>query len=251
MGNIVGRPANLGMLDDNGGPTQTHLLLAGPGRHAADPRSTVGTDQRGFGRPGMMTRSRDMGAVESDGTPARTLDFNNDGKYDCADMNLLETNIDNNTNLSTYDVNQDDVVDGGDFSIWNDNKEMSSEGGRGARHSLPVPEGGAVGSPISSHRSAGNRFKLGMERAVPASAQAAAVALPQLTRIASSRVQAEAAALGSSAVFQDSPAISRQGFELASVARATKPTDFRLARAVPQEHAAKDRVFGELWCDVP
>lgn len=118
MGNIVGMTANLGPLMDNGGLTPTHMLMAGPGVDAADPAATVATDQRGFLRPG-ANAFRDMGAVEQDGTsPSLNLDFNNDGMYNCDDMNLLEAAIDAGTYNAAFDVNQDSMLDKDDVFAW-------------------------------------------------------------------------------------------------------------------------------------
>ncbi len=118
MGNLVGTPAVLGPLTDNGGPTPTHLLMAGPGVDGADPAATLGADQRGFIRPG-ANASRDMGAVETDGTaPTATLDFNNDTLYDCADMDLLEAAIDGGVFNATFDVNGDSTLSSADVFAW-------------------------------------------------------------------------------------------------------------------------------------
>jgi len=59
----------LGLLQDNGGPTQTHALQAGsPAIDAGDPASTLTTDQRGFPRPvdgnSDSTAVIDIGAYE-------------------------------------------------------------------------------------------------------------------------------------------------------------------------------------------
>jgi hypothetical protein len=118
MGNIIGMTANLGLLGDNGGPTQTHLLMTGPGVDGGDPASTVMVDQRGFTRPGANS-SRDMGAVESDGeSPVLNLDFSGDGNYDCADMDLLESAIDAGMPVATFDVNDDGMLSSADVFEW-------------------------------------------------------------------------------------------------------------------------------------
>ena len=67
--------APLGLLQDNGGPTKTHALLAGnPARDSADSNGAPTTDQRGIARP--PGGAPDIGAYESsvleiavDGTP--------------------------------------------------------------------------------------------------------------------------------------------------------------------------------------
>lgn len=60
--------ANLGPLQNNGGPTQTMLPLPGsPALGAADPSLAPGTDQRGQSRP--TGGPTDIGAVQVSGTP--------------------------------------------------------------------------------------------------------------------------------------------------------------------------------------
>jgi CSLREA domain-containing protein len=85
-GNITGVSANLGPLQDNGGPTLTHALQAGsPAIDAGNPSGCVDynnvaltIDQRGFARPidgdGDGNARCDMGAFErlSSGTPTPT-----------------------------------------------------------------------------------------------------------------------------------------------------------------------------------
>ena len=62
---LTGANANLGPLDDNGGPTQTRALLAGSAAiDAADPNFRIGNDQRGIARP--QGRAADIGAFEAD-----------------------------------------------------------------------------------------------------------------------------------------------------------------------------------------
>jgi CSLREA domain-containing protein len=77
-GNVYGSGANLGPLQNNGGATFTHALLAGsPAIDAGDPAgcadgdgTPLGTDQRGWARNGRC----DMGSFEYDspGTPTPT-----------------------------------------------------------------------------------------------------------------------------------------------------------------------------------
>ena len=84
----------LGPLQNNGGPTQTHALLAGsPALDAGDPggcRNSQGallsTDQRGFARHvdgnNDGTARCDIGAVEGTAGSAPLIDFDGDGKSD-------------------------------------------------------------------------------------------------------------------------------------------------------------------------
>ncbi len=67
-GDLAGLPANLGLLQDNGGTTFTHALLPGsPALEAGNDLSCRPTDQRGIARPQGL--HCDMGAFESE-TPA-------------------------------------------------------------------------------------------------------------------------------------------------------------------------------------
>lgn len=60
-GNIVGQDPLLAPLANNGGPTQTHALLAGsPAINASDPATATATDQRGIA----AVNIRDIGAFE-------------------------------------------------------------------------------------------------------------------------------------------------------------------------------------------
>lgn len=64
-GHITGVAPNLGPLQDNGGPTFTHALLAGsPARDAADDFTCEFTDQRGIDRP--QGAACDIGAFEAE-----------------------------------------------------------------------------------------------------------------------------------------------------------------------------------------
>jgi hypothetical protein len=72
-GNLVGNVSphtspidpRLGPLTDNGGPTQTHALLAGsPALDAGGPDFCPGTDQRGVTRP--QGPACDMGSYEQE-----------------------------------------------------------------------------------------------------------------------------------------------------------------------------------------
>jgi hypothetical protein len=67
-GDLAGLPANLGLLQDNGGTTFTHALLPGsPALEAGNDLSCRPTDQRGITRPQGL--HCDIGAFESE-TPA-------------------------------------------------------------------------------------------------------------------------------------------------------------------------------------
>jgi predicted outer membrane repeat protein len=73
-GNIIGQAPNLGPLQDNGGPTETHALLlnspaldAIPEEAGGDYNGAPGTDQRGLTRP--QGDSCDIGAFEAEPPP--------------------------------------------------------------------------------------------------------------------------------------------------------------------------------------
>jgi hypothetical protein len=61
--NVIGQDPGLGPLVDNGGPTETHRLLAGsPARNAAEQAACLPADQRMIVRP--QAGACDVGAVE-------------------------------------------------------------------------------------------------------------------------------------------------------------------------------------------
>ena len=111
--NYIGGDAMLGALADNGGPTLTHLPTAGsPVIDAADPGDGMGTDQRGYG-PRNVGGRMDIGSVEVGAMPtAVDGDFNNDGLWDCTDINLLTAAVASGMNDPAFDMNDDGVVDG-------------------------------------------------------------------------------------------------------------------------------------------
>ncbi len=129
-GNIIGGPvggavnAMLGALADNGGPTLTHLPLAGsPVIDAGDPAVTDGTDQRGFARvwdsvTNMPGGRVDMGSVEFLSQPTISVDFNGDGEADCEDIDALQAEIVAGTNNASFDLNGDSLVNVADRNLW-------------------------------------------------------------------------------------------------------------------------------------
>lgn len=73
-GNITGQDPRLGSLNDNGGPTFSHLLLAGsPAIDAGTSTGAPATDQRGISRP--QGAGVDIGAVEVVAAPTGTADL--------------------------------------------------------------------------------------------------------------------------------------------------------------------------------
>ncbi|HUF52437.1 MAG TPA: choice-of-anchor Q domain-containing protein [Dehalococcoidia bacterium] len=84
-GNVIGQDANLGSLANNGGPTQTHAILADS--PAIDAGSSdcppPATDQRGVGRP--LGSGCDIGAYESSFVSTPPGDSDGDGWTDEAE----------------------------------------------------------------------------------------------------------------------------------------------------------------------
>ena len=104
----------LSTLADNGGPTPTHsVLLASPALNAgANPLELV-FDRRGVTFPRVQGNAPDVGAFElPDG------DFNDDGFYNCDDINALTDQIASGNNDSHFDLNGDGLVDLDDQSQW-------------------------------------------------------------------------------------------------------------------------------------
>ncbi len=136
-GNLIGGPVNgliqpmLAPLDDNGGATWTHKLLPGsPAIDAGNPSAIAGMsdvpefDQRGlpFGRveDGTANNSAriDMGALELQPIVSIDGDFNNDGNYDCLDIDALVAEIASGMNNPLYDLTADNLVDLEDRDAW-------------------------------------------------------------------------------------------------------------------------------------
>ncbi|MEM8677921.1 MAG: choice-of-anchor Q domain-containing protein [Planctomycetota bacterium] len=120
-GNIIGDglmpiDALLGSLANNGGPTLTHLPMAGsPVIDVGDPSVMGGADQRGFTR--VVNGRVDMGAVETDATPATPDgDFNNDGFWNCLDIDALVAAIVSGGNDLAFDMNGDGMVTAADIT---------------------------------------------------------------------------------------------------------------------------------------
>ncbi|MEM8680844.1 MAG: choice-of-anchor Q domain-containing protein, partial [Planctomycetota bacterium] len=126
-GNIIGDAATpidpmLGALADNGGPTLTHMPMAGsPVLDAGDPTVLGGLDQRSYTRvedddavPGARI---DMGSVERSGTPVVPVSCDFDGDLDCDgdDINMLTAETAAGTNNPAFDLNNDMLVDAADI----------------------------------------------------------------------------------------------------------------------------------------
>ncbi len=128
--------ALLGPLADNGGPTLTHMPLAGSPAIDANASSTSGADQRGAERPWDYAGAAaggvaDIGSVEAgspvdDGLPC---DFDGNGVCDGLDIDGLQAAaVAGGTDL-TYDLNGDGVVDITDRDEWLLDAGILNEGG--------------------------------------------------------------------------------------------------------------------------
>ncbi|MEM7311779.1 MAG: right-handed parallel beta-helix repeat-containing protein, partial [Planctomycetota bacterium] len=143
-GNLIGSSSGSGVIDpmldelaSNGGPAlpdgsviRTHALL--PGSQAidmGDPNAVAGEngvaefDQRGmpFDRvargPGSVAPRIDIGAFEVQ-TEETDGDFNNDGNFDCHDVDDLISEIAQNRSDLSYDLNGDGDVTDADLDAW-------------------------------------------------------------------------------------------------------------------------------------
>jgi hypothetical protein len=128
QGNLIGDPNGMGAIDPrlsplqmNGGPTATHIPLVGsPVRDAGNPNSIAGEsgtpefDQRGTPFERVVGGRIDMGAVEAevDG------DFNDDGLFDCLDIDRLVAEIASLNNNLLFDMTGDGIVDLADRDAW-------------------------------------------------------------------------------------------------------------------------------------
>jgi hypothetical protein len=137
-GNFIGNPyvggvidPQLGPLEDNGGPTLTHLpLVTSPVVDAGDPGALSGMDgipefdQRGDGAFRVAdgtdsgVRRIDMGAVELN--LVLTGDFNGDDSVDAADYSIWRDTRSSTTELAA-DANGNGVVDEVDYKYWKQN----------------------------------------------------------------------------------------------------------------------------------
>ncbi len=91
-GDVAGVDPGLGSLVDNGGPTETHRLLAGSAAIDAASLDCPPTDQRGFARP--EGAACDMGAVEVV-WPTCGTDSDSDGLTDCVEEDIFATDPQN------------------------------------------------------------------------------------------------------------------------------------------------------------
>ena len=124
LGNQVGTaamPLNpmLAALGDNGGATLTHALLPGsPAMDAGDPNiaDPPAFDQRGIPFIRVAFGRVDLGAFEVQ--PTTSGDFNDDGEFDCDDIDALVTAIADGSTSAQFDLNGDAAIDIEDVAVW-------------------------------------------------------------------------------------------------------------------------------------
>ena len=125
-GDQVGANPMLGPLADNGGPTQTHALLAGsPALDAGDPAAVPGVgviplfDQRGVGFPRVVNGRIDIGAFEL----ALPGDYNRSGAVGAADYVLWRKMLGDTgvTPFSGADGDGDGDITSNDYDVWTTN----------------------------------------------------------------------------------------------------------------------------------
>lgn len=116
-GNLLGVDPMLAPLADNGGPTWTRALLPGsPAINMGDPAATYGLpnvpryDQRGFPYDRISGVRIDMGALETQPTPA-FADFNHDFAVDGADLLSLQRGLGKTTAGAKTDGDADNDGD--------------------------------------------------------------------------------------------------------------------------------------------
>lgn len=128
--------AMLGPLADNGGPTFTHMPMAGSPAIDANASSTSTADQRGAERPWDFAGAAaggvaDIGSVEAGSPVVEGLDcdFNGDGACDGLDIDALQAAaLAGGTDLN-FDLNGDSVVDITDRNEWLLEAGVLNEGG--------------------------------------------------------------------------------------------------------------------------
>ena len=114
---ITGVDPQLGPLTDNGGPTETHALLTGsPAIDAGGITSSLVNDQRGAGFPRVVGSAVDIGAFEVQ--PMAPGDFDDNGLFECSDINLLTDAVANGSMVADFELNGDGYVSFDDVAEW-------------------------------------------------------------------------------------------------------------------------------------
>ncbi|MEM7314077.1 MAG: right-handed parallel beta-helix repeat-containing protein, partial [Planctomycetota bacterium] len=117
-GNLIGVSPVLLPLVDNGGPTHTHALAPdSPAINAGNPTPVLPPeyDQRGPGFARVSGGRLDIGAFEFQEPRG---DFNEDGVYDCLDIDALTDVLAMGLEDLRYDVTNDGVLDSADVEAW-------------------------------------------------------------------------------------------------------------------------------------
>jgi hypothetical protein len=159
QGNVVGvANAMLGPLAGNGGPMQTHALLAdspaiNAGNNAEVPAELT-TDQRGSGFARIANLIVDIGAFEVQSVgPALPGDYNLDGRVNAADYVVWRnTEGDSVTPFSGADGDGNGVVDQADYNVWRTHFGQTMGAGSGSaavRSSAPVEPVAHSSEPIT------------------------------------------------------------------------------------------------------
>ena len=126
IGGAVPLDAMLGPLADNGGDTLTHSLMSGSvALNAGDPAAMAGVgnvpefDQRGDPYLRVLDDRIDIGAHEGvGGVTTPDGDFNDDGEWDCDDINALTAETAAGTNDLAFDLTADMLVNLDDIEAW-------------------------------------------------------------------------------------------------------------------------------------
>jgi hypothetical protein len=114
----------LSPLADNGGPTLTHSLMpSSPAVDSGDPTLVVGSDapefdQRGIPFQRIVGERMDKGALERIPDPSIDGDFNDDGVYDCDDIDALVFALASLTTDRAFDLTGDGIIDDADLDAW-------------------------------------------------------------------------------------------------------------------------------------
>lgn len=122
MNNLFGVNPQIGPLGDNGGFTLTHGLLHGsPAIDNGDPNFSPppNSDQRDA--PRVFGGRIDIGSFESRLVVADG-DFNDDGLYDCVDIDALVAEIAAGSNNSAFDMTGDGLVTLADRDAYDDKR---------------------------------------------------------------------------------------------------------------------------------
>ena len=121
----IGVDPVLGMLQNNGGPTATHALLAGSAAiDSGSSQLTSGvdgvpeSDQRGDGFPRINGTRIDIGAFETQQQNFPDCDFTQNGTCDSADIDFLINDITIGDNASIFDLTGDGLVNLADRDEW-------------------------------------------------------------------------------------------------------------------------------------